>query len=334
MKKVTTKEKVLKYLKENCNSYVSGQEIADNLFLTRAAVWKAIKTLKAEGLNINGINNRGYCLVSDSKALSGELIKKELTYAKDGIEVIFLDETESTNEDAKKIGSTEGERNRKVVVSDYQSKGKGRRGRSFSSPKGSGLYMSFLLYPDIKVEKAYMLTCAAAVATARAIGSVTGIEPSIKWVNDLYLGDKKICGILTEGIISMETGGLEYAVVGIGINIFAPFEGFPAEIKDIAGAIYEGGEAPDNVRNRICAAVIDNFLEITDSKSDDFIKEYKDRSNLIGAYVKVNPYGDSGKKLNGYAKVLDIDDDCHLVVEYEDGTKEALSSGEVSVKKY
>lgn len=340
---IKTKDKVLNLLIENTNSYISGQEIAEKLFLTRAAVWKAIKSLQSEGYVIEAVNNRGYCLVLESQPLKGSLIEKELTYARDKIEVIFLDETESTNEDAKKLGnqgygksaSLDNSRSIKaVVVSDYQSKGKGRRGRSFSSPKGSGLYMSFLMYPEVKVEDAYMLTCAAAVATARAISSVSGIEASIKWVNDLYIGDKKICGILTEGALAMETGRLEYAVVGIGVNVFAPHEGFPPAIRDVAGAIYEGGKAPENVRNRICAAIIDNFMQITDEGNRDFVKEYRERSNLIGHYVKVNPYADTGKKLDGYALVKDIDENCHLVVEYENGTMEALSSGEVSVKKY
>ena len=351
-KKETTKDKILGLLTEHANSYISGQEIADTLYLTRAAVWKAIKNLQEEGCRIEAVNNRGYCLVLESRPLNGKLIEKELTYAADKIQVIFLEETESTNEDAKRLGAegyvgkiTPFDDLQKVdaelkpvdnvvVVSDYQSKGKGRRGRSFSSPKGTGLYMSFLMHPQIRVEEAYMLTCAAAVAVARAISSVTGIEPQVKWVNDLYIGDKKVCGILTEGVLSMEAGGLDYAVVGIGVNIFAPNEGFPPEIKDVAGALYEGGEAPDNVRNRICAAIIDEFLRITDAGDRDFVREYRDRSNLIGHYVKVNPYGDSGKKLDGYAKVLDIDDDCYLMVEYENGTVEALSSGEVSVKKY
>lgn len=331
--KITTKEKILNLLTENANSFISGQEIADKLFLTRAAVWKSIKSLQAEGNNILAVNNRGYCLLSDSQPLSGAMIEAELQYASGNIEVIFLDETESTNDDAKRLGN-EGYEKNAVIISDYQSKGKGRRGRSFSSPKGLGLYMSFLLHPDIRVEDAYLLTCAAAVATARAISQITGKDADIKWVNDLYLGSKKICGILTEGSVSLETTGLDYAVVGIGVNIFAPNEGFPPEIRDVAGALYEGGQAPDNVRNKLCAAIIDNFLKMTDEGDRTFVKEYRDRSNLIGHYVKVNPYGDTGRKLEGYAKVLDIDDNCHLVVEYENGVRESLSTGEVSVRKY
>lgn len=363
--KETTKDKILNLLTEHSNSYISGQEIAKTLFLTRAAVWKAVKSLKEEGHKIDAISNRGYCLVTESKPLFAKGIERELSYARDRIEVIFLDETESTNEDAKRLGAEgyigkiinselkeishagpSGESgdaksapketavDKVVIVSDYQTKGKGRRGRSFLSPKGTGLYMSFLMHPDIRPEQAYMLTCAAGVAVSKAIMAVTGIKTSIKWVNDVFAGDKKICGILTEGALLMETGGLDYAVVGIGINVFAPKEGFPAELKDVAGALYENKEAPDNLRNCLAAAVIDNFLEITDKGGSDFVKEYRSLSNLIGHYVKVNPYGDTGKRLDGYAKVLDIDDECRLIVEYENGTKEALSSGEVSVKKY
>lgn len=335
-KKLSTKDKVYNLLRDRANTFVSGQEIASELSLTRAAIWKAINGLRLDNHQIKAINNRGYCLVLSSQPLSGTLIERELGYAKDKIKVIFLEQTESTNEDAKRIGNegADEEGTITVVVSDYQSKGKGRRGRSFASPKGTGLYMSFLLHPSISPDKAYMLTCAAAIAVSAAIEKITGIVTAIKWVNDIYIEDKKICGILTEGSVSMETGALDYAVVGIGVNIFAPLEGFPEEIRNTAGAIYENGEAVDNVRNRICAAIIDEFIEIIDKADNNFVKIYREKSNLIGRYVKVNPYGDSKKALKGYAKVLDITDSCELVVEYDNGDIEYLSSGEVSVKKY
>lgn len=329
MRKSDTKDKVLNLLKDNKNTYISGQEIADSLAMTRAAVWKAIKSLKENGANIVAVNNKGYCFVENNNSLSSESI---YSYLKDtDISLIIRDEVDSTNDVAKSLES-EYPSNDFVVISDYQTKGRGRRGRSFYSPKGSGLYMSFLIRPNTEISKATLITCMSAVAVARAISDVCNIETSIKWVNDIYLADKKIAGILTEGVTSMEDGSLSYMIVGIGINITTPIDGFPSDISKIAGTLYKN-TAPENIKNMLCAAIIDNFMNLYKSGDMTFTEEYKSRSNLIGHYVKVNP-SDDYANLNGYALVKGIDDNCRLLVQYDNGKCEALSNGEVSVVKY
>jgi len=330
MRTTDTKDKVLNLLKDNINTYVSGQEIANSLSLTRASVWKSIKALRENGCNIEAINNKGYCLVGDSDALSESSIRSFLKTSND-FSLIIKDEVDSTNDVARLLES-EYPSNDFAVITDCQTKGRGRRGRSFYSPKGSGLYMSFLIRPGIELNRATLLTCMSAVAVCRAISSVCNIEPSIKWVNDIFIDDRKIAGILTEGFTSMEDGSLSYMIVGIGINITVPRNGFPVEISKTAGSLYKN-TAPENIKNKLCAAIIDNFMTAYRSNDMTFIKEYKSRSNLIGHYVKVNPAINSGN-LNGYALVKGIDDDCHLLVEYDNGKTEVLSSGEVSVVKY
>jgi len=330
MKNNTTKEQVLNFLKNNNNSYVSGQEIANRLFLTRAAVWKSIKSLRQDGLNIEAVNNKGYCLISEYESLSESAIRSHTKGSYD-FEIDVFDEVDSTNNVAFNIAHS-GTSSNRIIVTDSQTNGRGRRGRSFFSPKGSGLYMSFLLKPDMPISQATLLTCMSAVAICRAIDEVCKINTSIKWVNDIYIGDKKVSGILTEGFTSLEDGKLTYMIIGIGINITVPKDGFPSEIKKTATALYKKA-APENVKNKLCAAIIDNFLRLYSSGDTSFVNEYKNRSNLIGRYVKVNPT-EGDQSLGGYALVKGIDDECHLLVEYENGKTESLSTGEVSVVKY
>jgi len=326
-----TKEKVLALLKENGNSFISGQDIAEKLFLTRAGVWKAIKALRESGYNIDAVNNKGYCLVTDSEVLSEANISAEIIPDL-SIKVITLEEVESTNNEARRF-ALDGVTEDLLIASDYQTKGRGRRGREFYSPKGTGLYMSFLVHPRTEISKATKITCMAAVAVCRAIKEVTGIDVSIKWVNDIFLEGKKIAGILTEGFTSMEDGSLSYVIVGIGINIYPPKGGFPPELKKIAGTIFASSAQTNDIKNSLCSSVINHFLTILQADNDDYVAEYRDRSCLMGHYVKImQPDGRISDK--GYAKVIGIDDDCHLLVQYENGTTDALSTGEVSVVKY
>lgn len=324
-----TKEKVLALLKENANSYVSGQEIADTLFITRAGIWKAIKALREEGYSIDAINNRGYCLEADTESISESKIQALL---KQTINVVVFDSIGSTNDEARKIAD-------KAVSDDYlvtansQTSGRGRRGRSFYSPDNTGLYMSLLLHPNDNIAKATRITCMAAVSVCRAISEVTGIEPVIKWVNDIFVNDKKIAGILSEGYTSMEDGSLSYVIVGIGINIYPPKDGFPAEIKKTAGALLKKSDKDKEVKTALCASIVNHFYDIYTSDSENYIDEYKQRSYLTGHYVKIMQ-ADGRSSDKGYGLVLEIDDNCHLVVKYDDGSIESLSTGEVSVVKY
>jgi BirA family biotin operon repressor/biotin-[acetyl-CoA-carboxylase] ligase len=213
-----------------------------------------------------------------------------------------------------------------VIVSASQTAGRGRTGRSFYSPSDSGVYLSVLLHPVLPAAEATRITTAAAVAACRAIEACTDAKPEIKWVNDVFVKGKKVCGILTEGSLNMETGGLDWAVMGIGLNVYEPKEGFPDDIRQIAGPIADTRRK--NLRNALVASFLVSFHEICiDLTRADFAEEYRKRSFLLGQDILV-------LKSDGAvpAVALDVDDECRLVVQYENGNREALSSGEVSVR--
>ena len=335
----STKSLVLGLLKNSGSIFMSGQEIAQKLFVTRAAVWKAIKALEKDGYEIEAVTNKGYRIVESGDKPDENIIAKAILedsevskYLKD-VELFLYDEADSTNELAKKYGDTNPGKEA-IFIADYQSKGKGRRGRSFYSPKGTGMYMSFLTRPDVKLEEAMNFTCMIAESTCRAIEKVTGINPGIKWVNDIYYNEKKISGILTEASTSLEDGSLSYVVIGIGINLYEPYEGFPDDIKDKAGALIASRKDP-NLKNKLYSAMITEFYK--DYRLPDkypYLKGYRDRSFLIGSYVKITPNLQNEKLQARYAYVTGINDKCELLVKYDDGREEALFSGEVSVVKY
>lgn len=229
----------------------------------------------------------------------------------------------STNRTAKELaacGAPEGT----VVIASSQTQGRGRLGRSFYSPADTGLYMSVVLRPTLAPEKALMITVAAAVAVARAVETLSGRTAYIKWVNDVYCDERKVCGILTEA--SMDRGTLSYAVLGIGINVCPPKNGFLQELQGIAGAVFDEEHAVD--RNTVAAAVLDAFFEQYAHIEDGaFVEEYRARSMLCSRAVTVcTPLGER------QAVALRVDEQCRLVVRYEDGQEDALSSGDVRIR--
>ena len=332
---MSTKERVLDILKNNTNIFISGQEMADRLFVTRASVWKAIKSIEKDGQKIEAVTNKGYRLIINDVAPSEILIRKELesiSSAYKNADIDIYDVLDSTNDKAKEFGL---ELNEKIIIANKQTKGRGRRGRSFYSPEGTGIYLSFLLYPNQSVIKAISLTCMMAECVRRSIKEVTDLDTSIKWVNDIYYNDKKIAGILTEGITSIEDGSLEYVIIGVGINLYMPTEGFPKEIKDIATSLLSSLD-DGSIKNKLIAHIIDNFYKCYKTPSEyPFLEDYKNNSFLIGKYVKILTH--SSVMLapsRQYAYVTGIDDECHLLIRYDDGYEESLYSGEVSVVKY
>lgn len=211
-----------------------------------------------------------------------------------------------------------------VLIAHSQTAGKGRLGRSFFSPQNTGLYMSLLLKPSSPPEKLTLLTPAAAVAACWAIESVGGEKAQIKWVNDLQLEGKKICGILTETVCS--GNGERYVIVGAGINVYAPEGGFPEDISNIAGSVFT--KHRENLRNEIAAAFINKFIELYDNiENVEFIDEYRARSCVVGRRINVIKACSVRA-----AQALDIDNECRLIVRYDDGTTEALYSGEISIR--
>lgn len=331
------KEQVLLLLENQRESFFSGQEIADRLSVTRASVWKAVKALQKDGYAIEAVTNKGYILKKAPDVLSAAYIEQELAAAGVRLKVKVEKKVDSTNNVLKQYVA-EGEKDDMVLLAGEQSAGRGRRGRSFYSPEGTGLYMSLLLHPDVTPKEGTMLTTLTAVAAAKAVENVTDESVQIKWVNDVWMRGKKISGILTEGSASLEEGKLEYVIVGIGINLYEPKGGFPEEIREVAGAVFTTHVQRENLRNRLAAEFIRYFMEYYRTfPARDYLEEYKRRCFVIGKKVRIitpsgAPYKAEEEPDRTNATVLGIDDSCHLKVQYEDGTIEFLSSGEISIR--
>lgn len=236
-----TKERVLRALEAREGAHVSGAQLARELGVTRNSVWKAVNALRREGYHIDATTNRGYALSHEDDLLSASGIRRFLP-ADAPLLPTVRKSLDSTNAEALRRavdGAPEGT----VIVAEEQTAGRGRRGRSFFSPAGTGIYLSILVRPALAAERAHLLTCSAAVAVAEAIEACAGVDASIKWVNDVYCRGKKVAGILTEGSFDLEGGVLQHAVVGIGVNVRPPHAGFPAEIAERAGAVLPARDA-------------------------------------------------------------------------------------------
>ncbi len=323
---MTLKEQILNILEENKGSSVSGSELAKKLYVTRSAVWKAIQALRNEGHEIFAVTNKGYALSDDSNVLSKTGITAFLNEeTRKNTELDIRRTVTSTNTVLKEIAHNGGKQGY-ILIAHEQTAGKGRLGRSFYSPGNTGVYLSILLRPSITIEDSLLITTSAAVAVCKAIEKLCGKNAEIKWVNDIFVDGKKVCGILTESSVDCESGRLEYAVVGIGVNISNPSNDFPEAIKNIAGGFLN--HVKGNVRCRLIAEIINEFFsQIHNLSSKYYLDEYKRRSFLLGKNITViKPAG------NKKAKAVDIDDKARLIVEYPDKTTEHLSSGEVSVR--
>ena len=249
------------------------------------------------------------------------------------IQPIFVDSIPSTNEALKSLardGAPEGI----MMVARLQTHGYGRLSRAFFSPPDTGLYMSLLLRPRFAATHAPLLTHAAAVAVAEAIAEVAGAPAAIKWVNDIYVNEKKAAGILVESALDKD-GTLTYAVLGIGINLFTPECGFPPNIPATAIFPAERRVEYPSLRDALIRAILSRFAAIYDAMpSKDFLTDYRRLSFLTGkdvwVYDAITDREKSGKGTP--AHVTGIDDDGALTVRYEDGREVALSSGEVTLK--
>lgn len=258
--------------------------------------------------------------------LSEEKIKEYIRNKYPDAKVCVLEETDSTNDEVKRRGYG-GAKEKLVVLAEKQSGGKGRMGRSFYSPCSKGIYMSMLFRPKKEqTEDVVLITAAASVAVCRALKKTMRKEPEIKWVNDIYLDNKKVCGILTEAVTSPEDGSIGMVILGIGINCEEPEEGFPEEIREIAGAICEKGEYCD--RNRLAASVFNEVQSLYDELAErTFLDEYRSYSLVIGKKVRF-----TSKEQWREGTAIDMDDNGGLIVEMEDGSRQALRTGEITLR--
>lgn len=323
---MTTKEKLLALLENSKGTFFSGEEIARTLQVSRAAVWKAVNALREDGYTIDAATNKGYRLSPDSDILSPQGIRRFLKPEYRDLDLTVLPTAPSTNALVREKAN-QGRPEGCVIVACEQTDGRGRYGRQFFSPVDSGVYLSLLLRPTAySPQQATCLTAAAAAAMCQAIEAVTGQQPGIKWVNDIFLHGKKVCGILTEAAVGLETGTLNYMVLGAGVNLYSPVKGFPEEIQPIAGSVLE--RSCPEAKNRLVGEFLNRFWDFyTHPECRTYLEDYRSRSLAIGQNVTVLS---AGRAVSAYA--YGIDDDFRLLVRYENGDTEALSYGEIRIQ--
>ena len=344
---MTTKQKVFELLSKNTGSYVSGEKLAQECNVSRAAIWKAVKAIRDEGFVIEGSNNNGYTLAGEQTAdvLSKQVLEYTLTqtfpeFTHSHIEC--FETIDSTNTYAKKLAAQDATRyHQAVIVAEAQTAGRGRIGRSFESPAGTGVYLSLIITPQGGITQPAVITASAAVAVCRAIKKLYGVQPAIKWINDIYVQNdgvlKKAVGILTEGITNFETGLIESAVIGIGVNIKLSASINKSPVKDILGYLTKAPKIDDNPqpdtppsRARFIAQIAGEVFKILDEPLQKVIAEYKSLMFMLGQTLVVHPL--IGDDKSAYtARAVDIDENAGLVVEFGDGVRKTLSSGEVTL---
>lgn len=297
------------------NDYVSGEKIGEELNLSRTSIWKAIQRLQQEGLEIDSIKNRGY------KLIQGDLILPDLIQEKTNLTIRYKPETKSTQTDAKE-GIEAGNKGNTLYLSTCQTAGRGRFQRPYYSPSQGGIYMSLYIQPNLHYEKLPSYTLLVAAAVYKAIKNLTMIEVDIKWVNDIYFKNKKIAGILTEAMTSVETGLVTDVIIGLGIN-FA-IEDFPEDLKEKAGSLFMP-PAPIT-RNELISEIWRCFYQ---TAPEELLYLYKEHSLVLGREVSF--IQDQTKK-KGVAK--DISDKGQLLIQLDDQTEIWLNSGEISLTSW
>lgn len=306
------------------DDFISGEELSKHLGISRAAVWKHIKSLKEEGYDIESVNRKGYRLKkAPNDLLTYNCIKHELNTKTMGNEIIHFKTIESTNDYAKKIAPVSSEGT--IIISEEQTKGRGRLGRLWHSKQGEGIWMSIILKPDIQPYKAPFLTLIAGASIVKALNDL-GIKTTIKWPNDIIINNKKISGILTE--LSAEIDRINHIVLGIGINV-KTME-FSQEISDIATSLYKEGYKIARVD--IVRSILEEFeylyLDyIKDGNKDKTLDICRKYSAIIGKEI----YTLNGENIN-LVKCIDINEDGNLIVETMDKEIKEIISGEVSIR--
>lgn len=321
------KEDILQLLKAGKDTYLSGQRISAQLGVSRAAVWKAVEALRKDGYGIDSRSNCGYRLVRVPDVMTQEALS-DIGTRQVGRKVLYYDRLDSTNNEIKRLSIDQVE-NGLAVIADCQTGGRGRRGRSFLSPAGKGLYLSVLMQPHCSVEELSMLTAWSAVALCRAVERVCGVRPGIKWPNDLVLNRKKLCGILTELEWEAESGEFSCVIIGAGINVSQDEADFGPEVAPIAISLAQAlGMAPD--RTELAARVIRSLNALYDdfpAQNAAYLDHFRRDCLTVGNPIKV--ISGAGERIG---TATGISDDFGLTVRWEDGSTETLTSGEVSVR--
>ena len=319
------KAEILSLLRER-GSYVSGQELCEHFNVSRTAVWKAVNQLKKEGYCIQAVQNRGYLLVSEDEVFGQNELESRMDTEWAGHPVSFYETINSTNLRAK-LDADNGAPEGALVVVDMQTAGRGRRGRTWSSPAGLNVYFTLILKPRYVPDKASMVTLVMALAVAEGIRETCGVEAGIKWPNDIVVNGKKVCGILTE--MSVEKDFIHHVVIGVGINV--GLQEFAPELADTATSLQAecGRKVPK-------AALVANIMKAFEKYYESF-REKTDLSDLVDSYNKMlvnrgktvrvlDPKGEYSGVAEG------INELGELLVELPDGHVENVYAGEVSVR--
>lgn len=297
------------------DDFVRGQELADQLGISRTAIWKGVQALEQQGLIIQSIKKKGY------KLLTGDLIVPEQLAQELAIPVSYNPASSSTQLDAK-AGLETGLTAPRLYLAPNQTGAKGRFGRSFFACPQGGIYMSLHLQPNLPHPDLPAYTLMVAASLVKAIANLTGIQCQIKWVNDIYLGQKKIAGILTEAITAIETGLVTDIIIGVGINFH--INDFPDDLRDKAGSLFQ--EQPTILRQQLIAETWRLFFQ---TPEPDLVRYYKDWSLVLGREISFLEKGQSCT-----AKVLDISDKGELLIEFPSGQQGYLNSGEISLTSW
>lgn len=328
MKLPMSKQQILSMLRQQTEGYLSGETMSHILGISRAAVNKAVNALRQDGYEIESATRKGYRLLSAPDLLTEGEILPWLHSEIIGKHLICLDTIDSTNDYLKQ--NSRQFPSGTVAVADQQTGGRGRLGRSFHSPGGTGIYMSAILKPDISPMKAMNLTAYTAVAVCDGIQRATGLQPRIKWTNDLVLNERKICGILTEMAVEGESGQLQCIVLGIGINVNEKENDFPAEIRNIAGSLAMAVEHPIQ-RGQLTAEIINSldrmYADWREGKGN-YLDRYRAACVTLGKEVQVMRPGRPVQ--DAFAE--DIDDEFSLIIRLPNGSHETIRAGEVSVR--
>lgn len=319
---MSTINQVLMLLEKNKDIYISGEEMAKSISLSRNSVFKAIIKLKKSGYKIDSSTKLGYKLSSKNDIISNEGIKFYIDKSLIDIPILTFETVESTNTLAKQL-ILENHEDKTVIIANEQTKGKGRMGKNFFSPKNNGIYMSIILK---KVNKPMLITTSSSVAICRAIEMLSTKTPQIKWVNDIYLDNKKLCGILTEAIINCESNEITSIVLGIGINFNTKIDNFPDDIKKTATSLFLNGDIKIT-KNRLIAEILNQIFKTIYEQNNSIMDEYRKRSLVIGKDIKY--------LLNNnwfFGTAIDINSNGALIIKTSKGEIIELNSGEITLR--
>jgi BirA family transcriptional regulator, biotin operon repressor / biotin---[acetyl-CoA-carboxylase] ligase len=320
------KEKILNLLRSSCSGFISGEELARKCGISRAMVWKHVKSLEREGFGIEAIPSRGYKIRTVPDILRPSDIKTALKTTVIGKKIQFLSEVASTNTLAMEMaadGTPEGT----VVIADTQTSGKGRLGRKWISPKGN-LYLSVVLRPNIPIHKAPLITLTGAVAVASAIRTTCGLEAGIKWPNDILISGKKVSGLLTE--MSAEQDRIRHIVLGIGVDVNMEMGELPPEVRSITTTLAVESGAKIN-RTELLQQVLrdlERWYQMFLSNHADVLEEWKKLNMTVGSRITVSG---AGEELDGLAQ--GVDSDGRLIVRLDDGAVRTVAAGDVTIVK-